>query len=168
MKGKFIGWAAAGLAGVGVFASVASAATNTAGTATAPSTTNATATLTAAHTGLSQKAVTRAERALARAAARGEVVLDTKKGVTTVDFQRGTTSDASDTAITVTDATGTAQTWAISAATRVRERGVSSPQLTDDENVVVIGVKSDGTLTARLVVITPAKATAPTSNQSTA
>jgi hypothetical protein len=162
MKGKFIGWTAAGLAGVGVFAGVAttaSAATNTVG---ATSTSSAATTLTAAHTGLSQKALTRAERKLARGAARGEVVLDTKKGVTTVDFQRGTTSGASDTAITVTDATGTAQTWAISSATKVRERGVSSPQLTDDENVVVIGVKSDGTLTTRLIVVVPARAAQPT------
>jgi hypothetical protein len=44
----------------------------------------------------------------------------------------------------------------------VRERGVSSPQLTDDENVVVIGVKSDGTLTARLIVVVPAREAQPT------
>jgi hypothetical protein len=176
MKRKLIGWTTAGLAGAGLFAGVASAATNTANTANTANTVNtantATPALTAANTGLSNtglssKALTRAEHKLARGAARGEVVFDTKKGVTTVDFQRGTISDASSSAITVTDKTGTAQTWVISSATKVRERGVSSPQLTDDENAVVVGVKSDGRLDARLVFIVPAKASAATSGQPT-
>jgi hypothetical protein len=149
MKGTLIGWTAAGLAGVGVFAGLAT---------TASAATTATATGSGPH----QKVAHRVEHRLLTGAARGEIVLGTKKGVTTVDFQRGATSGASDTAITVTDATGTAQTWAISSATKVRERGVSSPQLTDDENVVVIGVKSDGTLTARLIVVVPARAAQPT------
>jgi hypothetical protein len=155
MKGTLIGWTAAGLAGVGVFAGLATTA-------------SAATTGTATGSGPHQKVAHRVEHRLLAGATRGEVVLDTKKGVQTVEFQRGTTSDASSTAITITDKTGTAQTWAISSTTKVRERGVSSPQLADDQNVVVVGVKSDGTLTARLIVIVPAKASAPTSDQSTA
>jgi hypothetical protein len=44
----------------------------------------------------------------------------------------------------------------------VRERGVSSPQLAGGQNVVDIGVKSDGALTAHLIVVVPAKAAQPT------
>jgi hypothetical protein len=159
MKGKLIGWTATGLAGVGLLAGVASAATDTGTPARAA---NTAATAAATHTGLSQKALTRAEHKLARGATRGEIVLDTKKGVTTVDFQRGSTSGASDTAITVTDATGTAQTWATSSSTKVRERGVSSPQLAGGQNDVFIGVKSDGSLTSPQIVVVPAKAAQPT------
>lgn len=165
MKGTLIGWTAAGLAGVGVFAGVATAANGATNTA---NTSNATTTLTAAHTGLSQKAVARAERKLARGSVRGEVVLDTKKGAVTVGFQGGTTSNVSSGTVTVTDKTGTAQTWSVSSDTKVRERGVASPQLSDDERVVVVGVKSDGTLAARLIVIAPAKATLTAGGQPTA
>ena len=157
MKAKLIGWTAAGLAGVGVFAGVANAAVDSATPApsTAPSTSPA---ASAANPHVSSKLIARIERRLVAGAARGEVVLDTKKGVQTVDFQRGTTGNASGGAVTVTDKTGTSQDWTVSSTTKIRERGTSSPQLTDGENVVVVGVKSDGSLTARLILVVPAKA----------
>lgn len=168
MKAKLIGWTAAGLAGVGVFAGVANAADN-AGTS-APNTPQTTSrqVANARVPQVSQKVVARIEQRMVAGAVRGELVLDTKKGVQTVDFQRGTTSDASSSAVTVTDKTGTAENWTVSSSTKIRQRGTSSPQLTDGENVVVVGLKSDGTLTARLVLVLPAKATSPGSDQPTA
>ncbi len=169
MKGKLIGWTAVGLAGVGVFAGVANAAVDSAtqSTATAAATTAAATTPATTPPQVSQKALARIEHRLGAGAARGEIVLDTKKGVQTVEFQRGTTSGASSTAVTVTDKTGTAQTWTLSSSTKVRERRASSPELVNGEKVVVVGVKSDGGLDARLVLIVPAKTTAPTSDQPT-
>lgn len=164
MKAKLIGWTAAGLAGVGVFAGVANAAvdsappTSSTSSATTPNTANAANTANGANPRVSQKLIERVERRLVAGAQRGEIVLDTKKGVQTVDFQRGTTSNASSSAVTVTDKTGTAQNWSVSSTTKIRERGTSSPKLTDGENVVVVGLKTDGTLTARLILVVPAKA----------
>lgn len=169
MKAKLIGWTAAGLAGVGVFAGVANAAVDSSG-APAPSTpqaTSPTAPQVSQVSQVSQKMIARIEHRLVAGAARGEIVLDTKKGVQTVDFQRGTTSDASSGAITVTDKAGTAEKWVVSPSTKIRQRGTSSPQLTDGANVVVVGLKSDGTLSARLILVVPAKATPPGSGQST-
>lgn len=156
MKGKLIGWTAAGLAGVGIFAGVANAADNS-GTP-APSTSQATSPRAGNQPQVSQKLIARIEQRLVAGAARGEIVLDTKKGVQTVDFQRGTTSVASSSAVTVTDKTGTAETWVVTPSTKIRERDTSSPQLTDGENVVVVGLKSGGTLDARLILVVPAKA----------
>lgn len=178
MNAKLIGWTAAGLAGVGVFAGVANAAvdssTPSGASSAASSAVPAVASVpAAAHPQVSQKLIARVERRLVAGAARGEIVLDTKKGVQTVDFQRGTTSGTSSTGVTVTDKTGVAQEWTVSATTKIRERGTSSPQLADGENVVVVGLKSDNTLTARLILVVPAKPTAqakptaPTSDQST-
>lgn len=158
MKAKLIGWTAAGLAGVGIFAGVANAADNSGTPSLSTSQAMSPDAGNPQTPQVSQKLIARIERRLVAGAARGEVVLDTKKGVQTVDFQRGTTSGASSSAVTVTDKTGTAQNWTVTSSTKIRERGTSSPQLTDGENVVVVGLKSDGTLNARLILVVPAKA----------
>ncbi len=165
MKAKLIGWTAAGLAGVGVCAGVANASENSgtpslSASHTASQTASSSAPQAASPNApkVSQKVIARIEQRLVAGSVRGEVVLDNKKGVQTVDFQRGTTSDASSSAVTVTDKTGTAENWTVSSATKIRQRHTSSPQLSDGENVVVVGVKSDGTLTARLILVVPAKA----------
>jgi hypothetical protein len=150
MKGKLIGWTAAGLAGVGLFAGVADAAGN--------GSTPASSAADVAHPHIGQRAIARVEHRLLAGAVRGELVLDPKKGAQIVDFQRGMTSDASSGAVTVTDKTGTAQSWTVTSSTKIRERGASSPKLTDGENVVVVGLKSAGALTARLIVVVPRQA----------
>ena len=165
MKAKLIGWTAAGLAGVGVIAGLASTASAAGNSGTSSPPTPQAANSQAAQ--VSQRVIARIEHRLLKGAARGEIVLDTKKGAQTVDFQRGATSDVSSNAVTVTDKTGTAEKWTVSSSTKIRERGASSPQLTDGENVVVVGLKSNGTSTARLILAVPAKTAAPATDQST-
>jgi hypothetical protein len=171
---RLLAWTAAGLAGTGLIAGVASAATSGGGASpsgfaaltadSAPLDPSAAGTGAQGSKGNRAKALLQIERKLAAGSVRGEVVLNTKKGMQTVDFQRGNVSDASATGFTLTDASGTAQSWAISSTTKVRDRkaagtgNASSATLTNGENVVVIGLKADGTLTARLVMVVPARA----------
>lgn len=167
MRAKLIGWTTAGLAGVGVIAGLATTA-SAAGNSGTPSPPTAQAQAASSQAAqVSQRVIARIEHRLLNGAARGEIVLDTKKGAQTVDFQRGATSDVSSNAVTVTDKTGTAEKWTVSSSTKIRERGASSPQLTDGENVVVVGLKSNGTSTARLILAVPAKTAAPGTDQST-
>jgi hypothetical protein len=160
----------AGLAGTGLFAGVASAASSGAAPASGSVPTIQTASdTTAATSGTPARANRlRIARQLATHSVHGEVVLTTKQGMQNVDFQRGAVASAGDASVTVTDASGTSETWTIDANTRVRERGqgaatpqgsapnANSPQLSSGENVVVVGTKADGTLTARVVLIVPA------------
>jgi len=163
-RGKWIGWTAAAVAGMGLFAGVANAAESGTSTPTVATTNTAAdtmATSASQATGMSGKAVRKLERKLAAGAVRGEIVLNTKKGVETVDFQRGSVSDASSSGFTVTDKSGTAESWTMSSSTKVRERGTTSAQVMNGENVLVIGLKTDGTMTARLVVVAAAKGSTP-------
>jgi hypothetical protein len=163
-RGKWIGWTAAAVAGAGLFAGVANAAESGSSTPTAAKSNTSAYTRAATTnqaTGLSADAVRRLKRKLAAGAVRGEIVLNTKQGFQTVDFQRGSVSDASSSGFTVTDTSGTAENWAVSSDTKVRERGTTSAQITNGENVLVIGLKTDGTPTARLVVIAAAKSSLP-------
>jgi hypothetical protein len=100
-------------------------------------------------------------------ATHGEVTVDTKKGAQTIDFERGTVSEATPTGFKVTESGGATGSWVVGAKTKVRERGqgkkaaaggassASSATVSDGENVVVVGLKSDGTPTARVVVVLP-------------
>jgi hypothetical protein len=119
-------------------------------------------------------------------ATHGEVTVDTKKGAQTIGFERGAVSQASPTSFQVTELDGTTGSWLVGDKTKVRVRGqakkaaadgaspTASATVTDGENVVVVGLKTDGTTTARVVVVLPkaggkARATkhapAPTSGQ---
>ena len=102
-RGWLAGLTAAALAATGVAAGVASAAAP-ASTATTPAT--ATATPAAATTPQAGRirALLRLEHKLATGAVHGEIVLDTKKGLQTLDFQRGTISNATSGSFTLTDA----------------------------------------------------------------
>jgi hypothetical protein len=116
-------------------------------------------------------------------ATHGEVTVDTKKGAQTIDFERGTVSQATPTGFQVTEPGGATGSWVVGTKTKVRERGqgrkaaaggasaTSSATISDGENVVVVGLKSDGTTTARVVVVLPnaggkAKARTPAPAQS--
>jgi hypothetical protein len=100
-------------------------------------------------------------------ATHGEVTVDTKKGVQTIDFERGTVSQATPTGFQVTEPGGATGSWVVAAKTKVRERGqgrkaaaggaspTSSATISDGENVVVVGLKTVGTTTARVVVVLP-------------
>jgi hypothetical protein len=100
-------------------------------------------------------------------ATHGEVTVDTKKGAQTIDFERGTVSQATPTGFQVTEPGGATGSWVVGTKTKVRERGqgrkaaaggagaTSSATISDGENVVVVGLKSDGTTTARVVVVLP-------------
>jgi hypothetical protein len=166
---RLVAWTAAGVLGAGVLVGVADAATSNGASAGDSSLTAASSTSGQSPAGKanSPQSLARIEQKLAAGSVHGEIVLDTKKGLQTLDFQRGTVSGASagsSGTFTVTDASGTAQTWTLSSSTKVRERkakqdagAASSAQLVDGETVVVIGLKADATLTARAVVIVPAK-----------
>lgn len=152
-RGWRAAWVAAGIAVTGVAAAgVANAATTT-GTATPTPSANA------QHSkALRAKELSKIERQVAAKATHGEIVLDTKKGLQTVDFQRGVISDASTSGFTVTDKGGTTESWTASSATKVRARSgkgakASSGQIVNGETAVVIGLKDGDTLTARLVVV---------------
>ena len=167
-RGWLAGWAAAGIAVTGITAAgVANAATSTS-TPTDPTNTTATASTSdptpsarlQSSKVLRAKELMKIERQLASKATHGEIVLDTKKGLQTIDFQRGTIGSASASEFTVTDKGGTTQNWASSSTTKVRERSgkgskPSSGQIVNGETAVVIGVKDGDTLTARLVVVLP-------------
>lgn len=97
---------------------------------------------------------------------RGQIVVHTKKRSQTVDFQRGTVENASSRGFDVHDASGTTQSWAVSSATKVRERKraapksgnqASSAQIVNGENVVVVGLDQSGQPAARVVVVLPTK-----------
>src|SRR5450631_70448 len=99
----------------------------------------------------------------------GEVTVDTKKGPQTIEFQRGAVSHSASGSFTVTDSSGGAQTWIVGPKMKVRDRAqrkaagsagtsATSATVTDAENVVVVGLKTDSTETARLVVVVPTKA----------
>lgn len=152
-----IGWTAAGVAVAGVAtAGIADAATsNSAGpsatTSNAPGNSSAPKAVRA-------KALLQVERKLARNVTHGEMVLDTKKGLQTVDFQRGTVSNAATGGFTVTDKGGAVENWVAGPKLKVRQRSgngskPSSGQIVNGENVVVVGVSDGGTLTARVVVV---------------
>lgn len=145
---RLAAWTAAGVAGAGLVAGLA-------GAASASSTSSSTPAI-----GSSGHPRLQLARKVAAASVRGEIVLDGKKGEHTVDFQRGSVSELSPSSFTVTDKTGTSQTWAITPETKVRERNAgrgaaSSAEPRNGQNVVVIGTTSDGALTARLVLIAP-------------
>ncbi|HEY8730211.1 MAG TPA: hypothetical protein VIL94_11555 [Acidothermaceae bacterium] len=99
----------------------------------------------------------------------GEVTVDTKKGPQTIEFQRGAVSQSASGSFTVTDSSGGVQTWTVGPKMKVRDRAqrkaagsagtsATSATVTDGENVVVVGLKTDTTETARLVVVVPTKA----------
>ncbi|MGH8889569.1 MAG: hypothetical protein ACRDV3_07370 [Acidothermaceae bacterium] len=164
-RGWIAGWAAAGFAVTGIAAAgVANAATSNGAPTATSSATGADATTPANLTSSNAvrgKALAKIERKVAGKATHGEIVLDTKKGLQTVDFQRGTISAASTSGFAVTDKGGTTETWASTATTRVRERSgkgskASSGQIVNGETAVVIGTKDGDTMTARLVVVLPA------------
>ncbi len=151
---KVLALTAAGLAGAGVLTGVASAATGTHAAGTGGPTAGGAAAGVAGHRHLA--------RQLATHAVHGEVVVNTKQGMQTVDFQRGTVETAGTGEFTVTDASGTTETWAIGPDTKIRDRAAqpssTSADLVSGEQVVVIGTKTGDALTARLVVVRPAPA----------
>ncbi|MCL6538487.1 MAG: hypothetical protein K6T28_07880 [Acidothermus sp.] len=102
-------------------------------------------------------------RQLAHRSVRGDIVVRTKQGFATMSFQRGEVTAVDPTTFTVRDATGTTETWTLTAATKIRERGKAA-QLTVGVSVVVLGTQTDGaqsgaTRDARFVWILAPKAT---------
>ena len=96
----------------------------------------------------------------------GAVTVDTKKGPQTIEFQRGVVSQSAADSFTVTDSSGGVQAWTPGPKMKVRDRGqrkaaagstATSATVANGENVVVVGLKTDTTETARLVVVLPAK-----------
>jgi len=99
----------------------------------------------------------------------GQVTVDTKKGPQAIEVQRGTVSASTASTFTVTDTSGGAQVWTVGPRMKVRDRAqrkaagangasAASATVTNGENVVVLGLKTDTAETARLVVVVPAKA----------
>lgn len=157
-----IGWTAAGVAVAGIAtAGIADAATSNGGTSNGSSSSGASSDSSGSAKAVRAKALLQFERKLAHNVTHGEITLDTKKGLQTIDFQRGSVSNAATGGFTVTDKGGTVENWVAGANLKVRQRSgggskPSSGQITNGENVVVVGVNDSGTLTARLVVVLPA------------
>jgi len=164
---------AAGIAGTGLLATgVASAATSspastgsTADITTASLSVDGSAAGTAGATGKLAAALKEIRQELKGGTVNGEVTVDTKKGPQTIEFQRGVVTQSSPASFTVTDSTGATDSWTDGPKMKVRERGArrrlaagSSPTaatVTGGETVIVIGLKTDATSTARLVVVLP-------------
>jgi hypothetical protein len=159
-----VGWTAVGVAIVGVTsAGIANAATSN-----APTAGGSTASASGTPKAVRAKALLHIERKLAHNVTHGEIQVDTKKGLQTIDFQRGTVSDASSGGFTVTDKGGTVENWVDGPKLKVRQRAgkgskASSGQIVNGENVVVIGVNGGGNLTALVVVVLPAAQATPQS-----
>jgi hypothetical protein len=179
---RIAAWTTAGVVGAGAVVGVAQAATSGNGSGSgAPSLSAVQAALTGDASGtagtpstgraaLRQKALRQLTRKLAAGAVHGQVTVDTKNGVQTIDFQRGTVSGATSTAFTVTDSTGTTENWAVTSTTKVRaHKGdtAASAQITDGETVVVIGLDDGGAQSARLVMVLPPKPAAAPSGGAT-
>jgi hypothetical protein len=160
---------AGGVACTALLAGVASAASNGPGSTPSPdSTSSAGGSANAAVAkGKLAQAVKEILQQVRAGATHGEVTVDTKKGAQTIDFERGTVSQATPTGFQVTEPGGATGSWVVGAKTKVRARGqgrktaaggasaTSSATISDGENVVVVGLKSDGTTTARVVVVLP-------------
>jgi hypothetical protein len=180
----------AGLLATGVASAATSASPGPASTSTADITTASLSgdgsTVTAGAGGKLAAALKEIRQELKGGTVNGEVTVDTKKGPQTIAFQRGVVAQPSTASFTVTDTTGATDSWTVGPKMKVRERGArkhltpgtspTSATVTNGETVIVVGLKTDTTSTARLVVVLPhagaAKAgktptsTSPTSLQS--
>jgi PAS domain-containing protein len=85
----------------------------------------------------------------------GEAVVQTAEGTRTVLLQRGEVTEVTDTAVTVTSADGFAQTWSFGEPLRVLESrtSITPDELEPGARIGVAGARTDGTPTARLIVI---------------
>jgi hypothetical protein len=171
---KTLALVVAGIAGTGLLATgVASAATSA---TSSPASVGATSDITTASLSVDGSAGSAATGKLAAAlkeirqelkggTVSGEVTVDTKKGPQTIEFQRGVVAQSSTTSFTVTDTTGATGSWSVGPKMKVRDRGArrrltagatpTSATVTDGETVIVVGLKTDATSTARLVVVLP-------------
>ena len=94
-------------------------------------------------------------RALARNVEHGEMVVKTKDGDKTIDVQRGTVTAITSTTITVKSSDGVSETWTFGNPIHVVEHrnSVQPSNVTTGETVGVAGTKTNGNLTASLLVI---------------
>lgn len=165
--------ASVGIAGL-LATGVASAATSASpGPASSTSTADITtaslsgdgSTVTSGATGKLVAALKEIRQELKGGTVNGEVTVDTKKGPQTIAFQRGVVAQSSTASFTVTDTTGATDSWTVGPKMKVRERGArkqlaagaspTSATVTNGETVIVVGLKTDTTSTARLVVVLP-------------
>jgi hypothetical protein len=171
---KTLALVVAGIAGTGLLATgVASAATSATSSPASSSTADiTTASLSvdgsagsSAATGKLAAALKEIRQELKGGTVSGEVTVDTKKGPQTIEFQRGVVAQSSTASFTVTDTTGATDSWSVGPKMKVRDRGArrrlaagatSTPAtVTDGETVIVVGLKTDATSTARIVVVLP-------------
>lgn len=162
----------AGIAGSGLLATgVASAATSASSSPASSTSDISTASLTidgssaTAAGGKLAAALKEIRQELKGGTVSGEVTVETKKGLQTVEFQRGVVAQSSTASFTVTDTTGATDSWTVGPKMKVRDRGArkrlaagaspTSATVTNGETVIVVGLKTDTTSTARLVVVLP-------------
>ncbi|HVB26916.1 MAG TPA: hypothetical protein VNE21_03265 [Mycobacteriales bacterium] len=84
----------------------------------------------------------------------GQFVVRSKGGYETLDLQRGILTTASSTAVTVRSPDGFTRTYALTGATRIRERGQTEPvsALAAGDRVTVVAVETPTGPVARLVM----------------
>ena len=85
----------------------------------------------------------------------GETVVQTKDGVKTVAFQRGTVTAISTTSVTVKSTDGFSQTWTIGDKLHViqHRKTVQPSDVKQGAEIGIAGPKENGTATARLIVL---------------
>jgi hypothetical protein len=85
----------------------------------------------------------------------GETVVQTKDGVKTVAFQRGTVTAISTTSVTVKSTDGFTQTWTIGDKLDVvqHRKTVQASEVKAGAEIGIAGPKENGALTARLIVL---------------
>jgi hypothetical protein len=172
---KTVALVVAGIAGTGLLATgVASAATSATSSPASSSTADiSTASLSidgstpdsTAAKGKLAAALKEIRQELKGGTVNGEVTVATLKGPQTIAFQRGVVAQSSTASFTVTDATDATDSWTVGPKMKVRERGArkqlaagaspTSATVTNGETVIVVGLKTDTTSTARLVVVLP-------------
>jgi hypothetical protein len=96
----------------------------------------------------------------------GQFTFQTKKGTKTLAFERGTVESVASGTVTVRAADGTTWTWHLVSNTVIREGGkkTTAASLADGQRVFAGGPVVSGADNARLIVIRPAAAPAPSSS----
>jgi len=98
----------------------------------------------------------------------GQFTFQTQKGTKTLAFERGTVESVTGSSVTVRAADGTTWTWHLVSNTVIREGGkkTTAASLADGQRIFAGGPVVSGADDARLIVIRPAAAAAPSASPS--
>lgn len=149
-------WATVGVVGAAALTGVAMAADSS----PAPSSISTSATA-GAGSAAGARAKAGALRKFGKRVLHGELTVQGKDGVKTVDTQLGVITAVSSSSLDVKSSDGYTQTWTLTAETKVRadKKAGTSADLTVGETVRLLGPKSGTAANVRLAVVVPAATT---------